>query len=384
MGNTLTGLLPVLYDAIDVVARELVGFVPAVSHNISAERAAVNQTVRVPVTPSVSAADNTPAVTVPNTGDQTVGYVDMLITKSRHVPIRWNGEEVVGQRTAGTYEQVLGQQFQQAFRTLVNEMEADLWAAAYGGASRAYGTAGTAPFGTAGDLSDLAQTRLILDNNGVPQSDLQLVLGGAAVANLRGKQSLLLKVNEAGSSALLRQGTISDLPLEGFALHNSSAIKALTKGTGASYVADGAVALKGTSIKVKTGTGTINIGDIVTSGSDANKYVANSAVAAAGDTFSIGSPGLLVAAVDGGTITVGNSYTPNLAFHRSAIQFIARQPALPDGGDIATDRTTIVDPISGLAFEVAEYKTYRQTTFQVAIAWGAKATKPDFISVLAG
>src|SRR5271170_5677227 len=148
MANTLTSLIPTLYEALDVVGREMVGFIPAVAKDTSSERAALNEQILVPVTQAQAAQDITPAVIPPDTGDQTVGNVSMTITKSKFVPIRWNGEQQKGMKTAGTYEQVLKQQFAQGFRTLANLIEADLFTAAYQGASRAVGTAGTAPFGT--------------------------------------------------------------------------------------------------------------------------------------------------------------------------------------------------------------------------------------------
>lgn len=388
MANTLTGLTPTIYEALDVVSREMIGFIPAVTRNTSAERAALNQSILVPIAPAISGADNTPAVTAPNTGDQTIGNVSMTISKSRHWPIRWNGEEQRGLIRAGEYAGLLKSQFVQAFRAASNEVEADLFSAAYKNASRAYGTAGTAPFGTAADLSDIAQVRKILDDNGAPQTDLHLVLGSAAVANLRGKQTILLKVNEAGDAALLRQGAISDVPLEGFSLHNSNSVAAVTKGTGASYLVNGATAAGATNVVLKTGSGTVLAGDVVTIAGDSNKYVVNTGVAAAG-TAVIGAPGLLAAHADGDAVTVGNNYTPNMAFSKSAMMLIARVPQSPIGPngearDMADDTMLVTDPISGLTFEIAVYRQFMQLVYHVRLAWGTAAVKPNHIATLIG
>ncbi|TGU44642.1 P22 coat - protein 5 family protein [Mesorhizobium sp. M2D.F.Ca.ET.145.01.1.1] len=387
MANTLTSLTPTIYEALDVVSREMVGFIPAVSRNSSAERAALNQSILVPITTAQTAADNTAGVTAPNTGDQTVNNVSMTISKSKHVPIRWNGEEQKGLINAGSYAGILKNQFVQGFRTLVNLIEADLFATTYQSASRAYGTAGTAPFGTAGDLSDIAQVRKILDDNGAPQTDLQFVAGSAAMANLRGKQSVLFKVNEAGSDQLLRDGVIGRL--EGFDIHNSNSVAQVTKGTGASYVTSGSTAPGVTSIALVTGSGTVLAGDVVTFTADSvNKYVVNTGVAAAG-TIVIGAPGAMVTIATSNALTVGNSYTPNMAFSKSAVQLITRAPAMPVGPngqamDMADDVIQVADPNTGLVFDVAVYRQFMQLVYHIRIAWGAQAIKPNHIATLIG
>ncbi|MGT3256362.1 P22 coat - protein 5 family protein, partial [Yersinia enterocolitica] len=142
-----------------------------------------------------------PDVVAPSVEGQNIGYKDVTITKSRMVPLVWNGEEQLALNAAGqTYNVILADQFTQALRTLTNEIETDL-AGLFYGASRAVGTAGKTPFGVAGDLSDFALARQVLEDNGAPQSDLQMVLGSGAIANLRGKQSVLFKMNEAGTDA---------------------------------------------------------------------------------------------------------------------------------------------------------------------------------------
>lgn len=380
MANTLTGLLPDMYEALDVISREMTGFIPAVSRNSNVERAAIGQNVLVPVTNSAESADNTPGVTAPNTGDAVVDNVQVAITKSKHVPVRWNGEETKGLMNAGTFSTIQADRFYQAMRTLVNEIENDLWLEAYKHASRAYGTAGTTPFGTAADMSDFAGVLRILEENGAPKTDLQLVLGHAAIGNLRGKQSGLFKVNEAGSSDMLRNGMTDRIM--GMAIRHSDPISLVTKGSGAGYLTNGAAAAGSTGIAIDTGTGTILAGDIITLNGDTNKYVVNSALA--GGVTSIGKPGLLLAAADGAALTVGNSYTPNVAFARSAIVLATRAPAKPEGGDAADDTTIITDPVTGLSFEIAVYRQFLQVVYHVRLAWGYRAIKSEHIALLAG
>ncbi|EOA4402454.1 P22 phage major capsid protein family protein [Citrobacter amalonaticus] len=380
MSNTLTGLLPDMYEALDVISREMTGFIPAVSRNSNVERAAIGQNVLVPVTTSAASADNTPGVTAPNTGDAVVDHVQVAITKSKHVPVRWNGEETKGLMNAGTFSTIQADRFYQAMRTLVNEIENDLWLEAYKNASRAYGTAGTTPFGTAADMSDFAGVLRILEENGAPKTDLQLVLGHAAIGNLRGKQSGLFKVNEAGSSDMLRNGMTDRIM--GMAIRHSDPISLVAKGSGAGYLTNGAVGAGSTGIALDTGTGTILSGDIVTLNGDTNKYVVNSALA--GGAIAIGKPGLLLDAADGAALTVGNSYTPNVAFARSAIVLATRAPAKPEGGDAADDTTIITDPVTGLSFEIAVYRQFLQVVYHVRLAWGYRAIKSEHIALLAG
>lgn len=377
MANTLTNLIPDLYEALDVVSREMVGFIPSVTLDSGIERAAVNQTVRSFVAPASTAGDITPAVAPPNDGDQTIGNVSLSITKARRVPIRWNGEETLGVNSGAGMQNIKIAQLSQAMRTLTNEIEADL-AALHTTTSRAYGTPGTTPF--ASDLSDSAQILKILKDNG-SGDDRNMVISTAAGANMRAMFQLT-KANEAAGDSLLRQGILLDI--HGFQFRESAQILTPAIGTGATYqVNNGAgYAIGATTIAVDTGSGTVIAGDVVTFAGDTNQYVVATALSAG--SLVLAAPGLQKALADNTAMTVVAIASRNMAFTRSSLILATRMPALPDGGDLAIDRTTITDPRSGISFEVAMYAQYRQMQYEISAAWGVKNVKPEHTALLLG
>ncbi len=276
---------------------------------------------------------------------------------------------------------ILRDQFAQGFRTLANAIETDL-ASLYVAASRASGTAGTLPFGTAGDLSDFADSLKIMNENGAPSTDLHMVLGNASAGNLRALQSVLYKVNESGDSNLLRNGTLGRV--QSFMVGESNQIGGHTKGTGSSYITNlgATLAIGATDIAIDTGSGTVLAGDVVTFVGDSNKYVVTTGVTAAG-TITIAEPGLQQTLADGVAMTIGDtSAEQNMYFDRNAVVLITRLPAMPDGGDSADDVMQIVDPLTGIAFEVAMYRQYRQVKYEISLAWGYKAVKPAHMGLL--
>ena len=377
MANTLTNLIPTLYEALDIVARELTGLIPAVRRNSSIERAAVDETVRFPVVPAMSAAAITPAATGPDPSAQTIGSDTMTISSSRSVTFYWEGEEQKGLRNAETYGDILRDQFAQAMRTLANEVEVDL-AELYVAASRAYGTAGTTPF--ASSLADTAQLKKILDDNGAPASDRQMVINTTAGAAMR-TLTQLTKANEAGGDDMLRRGVLMDI--HGFALRESAQIQDHTKGTGTSYLFSQAEAIGQTTLSLDGGSGTMLAGDVITHASDSvNKYIVTTALS--GGDVVIGKPGLRIAGVNDEAVSIGDGYAANMAFHRNAIQLVTRAPAMPEGGDAADDVMEIQDPVSGLGFQVAVYRQRRRVAYEVGLAWGQKCVKAEFLALLLG
>jgi len=385
VANTLTNLIPDVYRALDVVSRELVGFIPAVSRDSSVDQVAIGQTVYSYVAPAATAGDLTAAATVPDDGNQTFGNKTVAITKSRRVPFRWNGEQTRQMDNGGFGAgNMRVDQLTQAIRTLTNEMETDL-AALHTSASRAEGDGGTTPF--ASTLASSANVRKILDDNGAPISDRHLVIDTTAGAGLR-TLAQLTKANEAADASMLRQGTLLDL--HGFAIRESGQTKQLvTSGTGASATTDATgYAIGATTITLASaGTGTIIAGDVIRITGDSNQYVVvtGDTNVADGGSVVIAAPGLRQAIASSATaITVEEASTRNMAFSRNAIILATRTPALPDGGDLAVDRTVVTDPRSGLSFELSMYAQYRQMQYELSAAWGVGMLKPEHCALLLG
>lgn len=383
MANTLTNLAPDLYESMDVVSREMVGMIPAVSHDMSTERAALNQTIRSFATPSATLYDVTPGQLPADNGDQTINNITMTISRAKYAPVRWNGEEQLGVNSGPGYRNVLQDQIKQAMRALVNYVEADLTSLFYQSARAAK------PFGTtlfdAANYRDVADVRQILVDNGAPVDDLHLILNTKAGAALRGLAQYTGAL-EAGTTEILRQGILLDV--HGVAMRESAQIKTQVVGTGSSATTDNAgYAIGSTTITLASaGTGTILAGDTITFATDANNiYVVKtgSSDVSSGGTVVLNAPGLrqaLSAATH--VITVSTTTDKNMAFSRNAIHLVTRAPARPTEGDMAEDVMIIQDPKSGLAFEVAYYKQYRQVKYEIALAWGYQVIKPEHLALL--
>lgn len=380
MSNTLTGLIPVIYKAMNVVQRELVGMIPAVQGNTAdvngITTAAKDQTVRIPIAPVSALETITPGATPADSGDVTAEYTDVVMDQYYAYPIRWEGEEELSM--GSQMAQFLQQQFEQGFRTFANAIEVDL-AELYKYGSRGYGTAATTPFATS--LAEAANMKKILDDNGCPKGDRSLVINTTAGVNMRTLANLTANY-AAGTDATLRQGTL--LPLMGFDVKESAQIQSHTAGTATGFDANGGEPLSETTLVVDgNDSGTILLGDMVTWVGDSEKYIVQSATAsgAATGNIVISKPGLQSALADTVEGSLSATYTANMAFHRNAIVLASR---IPVGGDAAIDEMTISDPLTGITFRLAKYPQYMRNKIEIQLLWGVKVIKPEFVAVLLG
>lgn len=377
MANVFTNLAADIYVARDLVGRELVGGINAVTINADgSQEAAKGDTIRAAVTRSQTVNTSySPAMTIPEGTDQTVDNKTMVLDSYASIMIPYTGEDQKHLNNGSGFQTVYGDQIKQAMRSICNKIELDLMLALANGAGNAYGTAATTPF--ASNLNDLPNVRKLLVDRGCPDDGLlSAIYNTTAGVNLR-NLSNLYKVNEGGSSDLLRQGVLLDL--YGMKIRESAQVSGSTAGTGASYLLNGALSVGATSVTVDTGSGTILAGDIVTIGNF--KYVV--ATALSGGVFTINSP-IREAAADNLAITVSATSTRNIVCHKASAELAMRPISLPFGGDAAVDRMVVQDPWSGMIYNLAMYKGYQKAMIEIGVLYGTKVWKPDFVAVHLG
>ena len=387
MANNISALMPDIYEALDIVSRELTGMIPSVTMNASAERAGMNQAIRVDVEPANTLQNIVPSMTPPTAADQTSGFVDIKLTNQKTSSFNFNGDELKILNTGIGYQNVRAKKIAQSIRAIVNQVEVDL-CGLQSTFSRAAGVAGTTPFGTVNDYTAGSKALQILKDNGAPLTDNQLVINTTAGVNMLGKQS---GVADAGSDSILRQGVLLDI--NGMPIRESAQIVDQAAGAiaGAATTNAAGYAVGATVLTLAAGgTGNAVAGDVLTFAGDTNKYVVESAVfaganPAAGDTITLAAPGLRVA-MTAATKAIAKTAASsrNMAFNRSAIVLAARAPARPVEGDMASDVIVITDPRSGLSMEFSMYKGYRKVRYEVALAWGVKNIKPEHTALLLG
>lgn len=379
MPDSLASLFPTLYAGIAEFPRRQFGMIRAVQVDGKLSRAALGQSVVWDVPQISGAVDVEPSATLPAPSADVAKSLTYTMAHRKAVRIVVTGEasEAIGDAQMAIRRQ---NQYLQAFDKLAAGIESYLAGVAILNASRAFGTADTVPFtASTANLEYIAKLWGILAKNDRSNGELSLVLNTATAEAMRAYMGMLYKANEYGSDQMMKNGYLTRL--QGFNLYESNQFTQHTKGTGASYVMDGAHAAGATDIKVKTGTGTILAGDVISIADEpsGSKYVVTKGITAAG-TLTIGAPGLLGAAADGKAVSI-HQYTPNLAFNQSALGLGVRLPEIPKEGDAAIDATSIRDPYTGLVFEVRRYAEYRQIVDEVSIMYGAIVLDPEAIAI---
>lgn len=386
MANTITSLIRDAYAAINMVSREQVNIINAVTRDATADRASKGQTVRVPVSPKNSAYSITPSMTPLAEANMT--YTNRTVTLDQLYGYKFHfaTEEEMALKGSGSFDTLFQQNVAQGYRTLTGQISAALTALYYN-ASRAFGTAGTTPF--ASDLSALDAAKIILDKNGAPAGNRSVILDHKAAYNLM-KLTQLTNANQLGSAEAITNGMVNRL--YGFDVKIDNNVAAHTAGTSTGQDCTAIEPVGETSITYDGGdSGTILVGDLIgiTGATDdpaggVSKYVLNATIAhdETSGTMTINSPGLLSATAINDEIIKYASYRANLALSSDALVLAARAPI---GGDSALEFEQIIpDPVTGLQFRLAKYRGYHMSNWELSILYGVGLGNPEHMAIIVG
>lgn len=387
-GTITDTITEVAYSVMDKLQNEPCALMQSASRNVSnAVNLSWGQSVQSRVIGEVAGgtADTySVSMTLPEADSHTDTTDTFSLNAYNYFTIPINGEEVLHiNNTDQPWDSLLGKYLLKGFRSRRNDIEKAGCLAANNGACRAYGTAGTTPF--ASNFNEVNYLTQIFEDNGVAQDGTwNIITGTSAAVNIR-NLAQLQQVNTAGGDDLLRRGVI--LPLSGWDIRSSAGIQSHTKGTGTGYVTDTGTtyAIGTTTIHVDTGTGTILAGDVVTFAGDTHKYVVKTGFAGDGDgDIVLGGKGLMATLADGVAMTIGNSYTGNIAMAQDAMEFASRAPMMPPGGDAAFSHEQITDPLTGLVWDMGLYKGKGTNTLLVSNFTGWKVWNGHMIATLLG
>lgn len=202
----------------------------------------------------------------------------------------------------------------------------------------ARGTAGTTP--TA--IADITNVRQALNESYAPMTRRRLVIDPSAENNFLQLATFHEADKVGDSGTALREASLGRK--FGFDIYCDQNVRKHTKGTlavgggtnpkihpkAAGSIGDASLTLKVTGGTSPTLTGTLTVGDYIVIGS--KTYMITKAATAESDEIAVEfTPALKVAVTTSDEVTVGASYTANLAFHRNAFALVTRPLALPKG-----------------------------------------------------
>jgi hypothetical protein len=375
-----------IYRSTDIIASEPVGLTTSVTLNLGADGISTGGTIDSLRIPSLTVNESdAESMTLPSGDAATVTKETLTLSYTANVKVEMSGDGWTKVSNVGQGSTYMNDIFAQAIRGLRNKIETKACGIVYKYASRAVGTAGTTPF--ASNHHILNSARQILEDNGMPVDDGQCsaIISTSAGTNLR-NLSPLYKVNESGNDSLLRRGTLLDIA--GFMVKTSAGIASHTAGAGTGYDLAGSEAIGQTTLSVEGGTVNttgIAAGDIIALDTDtANNYVVTTGTTSTSGDIVIGAPGLRVAGTTSSEITIGGSYTANLAVHRAAVEIAIRPPAMPPGGDAGIVLAEVFDPKSGIVFTAIMYKGKRVNTINITCHYGVKVWKQEGVAIIRG
>ncbi len=401
MANTNTVLIPKILARALSVLRQRVIMPRLVNGDYSADAVKKGTQITIPIPVAVADQDVTPSNVLLAPTDVTPTEVTLPVDQHRHSkPIGLTDKE----KTEIEYKlDFLPMQMEESIKGLANRLNQFIWGKFTTTTSGIYGflsnpSAGTGtildPFGTGvtdtSGVSAATGAKRVLNEQLCPRTDRRGILS----FNAESAMLDLAEISDAekiGSSDVKITGEVGrKFGIDWFA---DDDVPLHTVGT--AYEASvGDVTLKETEAAGSTtinildaGGGTLVAGDIIAIAGDTQTYCVTGANApytlnASTDTQVSIVPALQVLQSGGGqVVTVKNTHTVNLVFHRDAIALVMRVMEMDIEGRQVFSAT---DPVSGITLRLIVTPQHYQTTWSFDILYGATLVRPEFAVRIAG
>lgn len=401
MANTNTVLIPKILARALSVLRQRVIMPRLVNGDYSADAVKKGTQIEIPIPVAVADQDVTPSNVLLAPTDVTPTSVILAVDQHRHSkPIGLTDKE---KTEIDFKDNFLPSQMEESIKGLANTLNQFIWgkfttttSGIYGFISNPSTGAGTIlePFGTGttdtSGVSAATGAKKVLNAQLCPRTDRRGILSFNAEAAML-DLSEISDANKIGSSDVKITGEVgAKFGIDWFADDDVP-----THTVGTSYEASpGDVTLRETEALdssaisiLDAGAGTLVAGDIITIAGDSQTYCVTGSGApytlhASNDTQVSIVPNLQVAQ-SGGTqvVTVKNSHTVNLVFHRDAIALVMRVMEMDIEG---RQVFTATDPVSGITLRLVVTPQHYQTTWSFDILYGCTLVRPEFAVRIAG
>ena len=259
MANSLAAYIPTIIARTIPILRETLQIQNYVTTSYDTEFATVGASLQIPVTAQLVTKPITPSSTAPALTSISPTNVTLTLNNFQSADMSVTSSDLNVMMLNSDF---VPTHLQEGARSLARTIVDTIWQN-YNNVPYFVGAGGTNPFATS--LSTIANAALSLNNTLADVSGRVMLLNNGAWQGA-GSLGNLIQAFQRGSAETLDTGELG--MLEGFRCIRDSRVPTHTAGTGTSYVTNGATAVGATNVVLKTGTGTVLVGDIVTFSGD--------------------------------------------------------------------------------------------------------------------
>lgn len=365
MSNNIANVVPTILKYGALALREFAVMPRLVNVDYGNEVKQKGDTIDVTIPSLKASADVTPG-TVPagSVGDVSPAKMPIALSNWKEAGFVLSDKELAEMDA----NQVLSGEASEALKVLCNDVDKSIITKGlllYG----LSGTSGVVP----STVDSVIDCRKVLNTQLAPKSPRNLVIDGAVEANYL-KLGMFTSKADSDTSAMI-DGELGER--FGLRIVNDQNIEGntFTAGTGNGYESNGIHAKGSTTLTLKTGNGTVQVGDVFTIQNQTGNYVCVANPIAAVGTITIYPP-LRAATANGDDITiVTTTGQQNLAFHRDCFSFASRPLETPQGLGVIS--SSVTDPVTGITLRLEVSRPHKQTRWSWDILWGVGCTRPE-------